>query len=213
MAIYVYGGVRHEARVWELSMNLFSATGEFVLEATINLLLRLSVQKGVWNSMDSMVCTDTLMTLVILFSWFLAWWYLRMTLLWCILISSWWQSYCFAVFWSGNIYNRTDFWPQRCFVRRLCFDNLYFNFEDFMMFSLLDCGWVGEFIAWMHVSLLKKPAVVQSFLRNNKLHNIRTFLVGCEKSRFHVCRGFRVFGILCLLADANTADRTLCKYL
>ena len=47
MAIYVYGGVRHEARVWELSMNLFSATGEFVLEATMNLLLRLSVQKGV----------------------------------------------------------------------------------------------------------------------------------------------------------------------
>ena len=47
MAIYVYGGVRREARVWELSMNLFSATGEFVLDATMNLLLRLSVQKGV----------------------------------------------------------------------------------------------------------------------------------------------------------------------
>ena len=30
MAIYVYGGVRHEVRVWKLSMNLFSATGEFV---------------------------------------------------------------------------------------------------------------------------------------------------------------------------------------
>ena len=30
MAIYVYGGVRREARAWELSMNLFSATDEFV---------------------------------------------------------------------------------------------------------------------------------------------------------------------------------------
>ena len=100
------------------------------LEATMNLLFRLSVQKGVWNYMDSMVCTDTLMTLVILFSWFLVWWYLRMTLLWCIPMSSWWHSLWFAVFWSGNIYNRTDFWPQRCFV----------NFEDFMM-TLLDSLW------------------------------------------------------------------------
>ena len=42
-----------------------------------NLLVEMAV--WVWNSMDSMVCTDTLMTLVILFSWFLDWWYLQRT--------------------------------------------------------------------------------------------------------------------------------------
>ena len=44
--------------------------------------------------------------------------------------------------------------------------------------------------------------------------SILTFLPCCvvEKSRCHVCRGFSCFGFL-LLADANNADRTLCKYL
>ena len=65
----------------------------------------------------------------------------------------------------------------------------------------------------MHLFASQETSSAESLQGDNKSHNIRTFLVGCEKSRFHVCRGFRVFGILCLLADANTADRTLCKYL
>ena len=45
-------------------------------------------------------------------------------------------------------------------------------------------------------------------------NSISTFLVGCEKSRFHVVEVFVFFGFcLCFLADAIYADRTLCKYL
>ena len=65
-----------------------------------------------------------------------------------------------------------------------------------------------NFTAWLHVFTSQDPATVQSFLRNNKLHSTLTSLVGCEKSRFHVCRGFLVFWVVCFLADANTAVRT-----
>ena len=62
-------------------------------------------------------------------------------------------------------------------------------------------------------SSLKRPAGVQSFLRcNNTLHNTRTFLVGCEKSRVDVVEVF-LFGVSAFcLADAIYADRTVCKY-
>ena len=63
------------------------------------------------------------------------------------------------------------------------------------------------------IHLSRKPAVVQSFLRNNKLHQ-HTYPACCGVKR--VADTFvevsLVFGFL-LLADANTADRTLCKYL
>ena len=43
-------------------------------------------------------------------------------------------------------------------------------------------------------------------------NNIRTFLVGCEKSRVDVVEVFLFWACFCFLADAIYADRTLCKY-
>ena len=97
-------------------------------------------------------------------------------------------------------------WPVHVF-------EVWFPLEVFKM--ILTCWkiWVNSCMNACCFSS-RKPAVVQSFLRNNKLHNNRTFLVGCEKSRFHVVE-FSVFSgfALCFVADANYADRTLCKYL
>ena len=66
----------------------------------------------------------------------------------------------------------------------------------------------------MHV-ISQEPAVVQSFLRNNKLHQ-HTYLpspcCGVKRVADTFVEVSLVFGFL-LLADANNADRTLCKCL
>ena len=62
------------------------------------------------------------------------------------------------------------------------------------------------------IHLSRKPAVVQSFLRNNKLHQHTYPPCGVKRVADTFVEVSLVFGFL-LLADANTADRTLCKYL
>ena len=86
-------------------------------------------------------------------------------------------------------------------------------FDDFTLFCWMDL------VNLMHDAFTSPqgPAVVQSFQgNNNKLLSTHYLhvpsLLCCEKSRCHVCRGFVCFWFL-LLADANNADRTLCKYL
>ena len=84
----------------------------------------------------------------------------------------------------------------------------------FSWWFLLDSDWVAEFNAWMHVfasqetSSAELPKVTTSY---------RTFVpsllvvkrVAFTFVEFSVFSGF----LLCFLADANYADRTLCKYL
>ena len=62
--------------------------------------------------------------------------------------------------------------------------------------------------------LSRGSATVQSFLRNNKLHQHTSILLCCGVKRVAVTfvEVSCVFWFL-LLADANNADRTLCKYL
>ena len=66
----------------------------------------------------------------------------------------------------------------------------------------------------MHLFASQETSSAESFQGDNKSHITCMYLPCCvvEKSRCHVCRGFACFGFL-LLADANNADRTLCKYL
>ena len=65
--------------------------------------------------------------------------------------------------------------------------------------------------ASIHIS--REPAIVQSFLRDNKSHYLHVSSVLVVKRvafmfvEVSLCFGF------CFLADANNADRTLCKYL
>ena len=64
-------------------------------------------------------------------------------------------------------------------------------------------------------SLLKRPAVQRAskvITSHSYTAYVPSSVLCCEKSRCHVCRGFVCFWFL-LLADANNADRTLCKYL
>ena len=67
---------------------------------------------------------------------------------------------------------------------------------------------------FLHDSSLKTPSICAELPTVTTSYiSTRILLGGCEKSRCHVCRWFPLcFGFL-LLADANNADRTLCKYL
>ena len=78
---------------------------------------------------------------------------------------------------------------------------------------------VGTSTVWcmMHSPHLKRPAV-QSFRSNsNKLLSSLYLhvpsLLCCGKESLTRLSRFRLFWVFVLLADANTADRTLCKYL
>ena len=67
---------------------------------------------------------------------------------------------------------------------------VWFPLQVFKMILLK--SWLSSCMNACYLS--REPATVQSFLRNNKLHqHTSILLVGCEKSRCHVCRGFRVF--------------------
>ena len=103
-------------------------------------------------------------------------------------------------FWSIWKKNKTCFWGQVCF-------------HDFTLLCWI-VGEIAEFVARMHSFASQETSSTESFQGDNKSHITCMYLPCCvvEKSRCHVCRGFACFGFL-LLADANNADRTLCKYL
>ena len=66
--------------------------------------------------------------------------------------------------------------------------------------------------AFIHIS--REPATVQSFLRDNKSHYLHVpSLLVVKRVASTFVEVSCVLGFLVLLADANNADRTLCKYL
>ena len=87
------------------------------------------------------------------------------------------------------------------------------NQNDFTLFCWTEDE-IAEFTACMHSFASQETSSTESFQGDKKSHITCMYPLCCvvEKSRCHVCRGFACFGFL-LLADANTADRTLCKYL
>ena len=92
-------------------------------------------------------------------------------------------------------------------------------FEVKFVFTISRCFcWIddeiAEITACMHSFASQETSSTESFQGDKKSQTTCMYPLCCvvEKSRWHVCRGFACFGFL-LPADANTADRTLCKYL
>ena len=115
----------------------------------------------------------------------------------------WWISASFA--WLDDV---TTFGQDRSMFLKLVFH------RRFSWWFVLENVWwcrIWCMNAFIHIS--REPAIVQSFLRDNKsqyLHVSSVLVVKRVAVTFvevSLCFGFL------LLADANNADRTLCKYL
>ena len=147
-------------------------------------------------------------------AWFTAYltcWYARMIYFWhCLEVSAislyldLFDGFLWNFAWLDDVDTLED--------GRSMFLKLDFHWRFHDDFCWIVCE-IAEFNAWMHLFASQETSSAESFQGDNKSHYLHVpSLLCCEKSRCHVCRGFVCFWFL-LLADANNADRTLCKYL